>query len=98
MSDFSAPFRSAPINRSRLIPLDAVTEAHLCGGARQRAQVLPHRAARNGEAPGRAVKISGAFYQINMAFNFIMGGSNNTITNIQGNGIDSLSFKVLGLS
>ncbi|WP_398335069.1 hypothetical protein [Vulcanococcus sp.] len=98
MSDFSAPFRSAPINRSRLIPLDAVTEAHLCGGARQRAQVLPHRAARNGEAPGRAVKISGAFYQINIAFNFIMGGSNNTITNIQGNGIDSLSFKVLGLS
>jgi hypothetical protein len=78
--------------------LDAVTEAHLCGGARQRAQVLPHRAARNGEAPGRVVKISGAFYQINMAFNFIMGGSNNTITNIQGNGIDSLSFKVLGLS
>ena len=98
MSDFSAPFRSAPINRSRLIPLDAVTEAHLCGGARQRAQVLPHRAARNGEAPGRAVKISGAFYQINMAFNFIMGGSSNTITNIQGNGIESLSFKVLGLS
>jgi hypothetical protein len=33
-----------------------------------------------------------------MAFNFIMGGTNNTITNIQGNGIESLSFKVLGLS
>jgi hypothetical protein len=98
MSDFSSPLRSTPINRSRLIPLDAVTEAQLSGGARQRAQVLPHRAARNGEAPGRAVKISGAFYQINMAFNFIMGGSSNTITNIQGNGIESLSFKVLGLS
>jgi len=27
-----------------------------------------------------------------------MGGSSNTITNIQGNGIESLSFKVLGLS
>jgi hypothetical protein len=33
-----------------------------------------------------------------MAFNFIIGGSNNTITNIQGNGIESLSFKVLGWS
>ena len=98
MSDFSSPLRSTPINRSRLIPLDAVTEAQLSGGARQRAQALPLRSAKNGEAPGRATRISGAFYQINMAFNFIMGGTNNTITNIQGNGIESLSFKVLGLS
>ncbi len=98
MSDFSSDLRSAPIQSSRLTPLDAVTEAQLCGGARQRAQVLPLRAAKNGEGPGRATRISGAFYQINMAFNFIMGGTNNTITNIQGNGIESLSFKVLGLS
>lgn len=98
MSDFSSHLRSAPIKRSRLTPLDAVTEAHLRGGARQRAQALPLRAAKNGEAPGRATRISGAFYQINMAFNFIIGGSNNTITNIQGNGIESLSFKVLGWS
>jgi hypothetical protein len=98
MSEFSSHLRSTTIQRSRLTPLDAVTEAQLCGGARQRAQVLPHRAARNGEAPGRATRVAGAFYQINMAFNFIMGGTNNTITNIQGNGIESLSFKVLGLS
>jgi hypothetical protein len=98
MSDFSSHLRSTTIQRSRLTPLDAVTEAHLCGGARQRSQALPLRAAKNGEAPGRATRISGAFYQINMAFNFIMGGTNNTITNIQGNGIESLSFKVLGLS
>jgi len=98
MSDFSSHLRSTTIQCSRLTPLDAVTEAHLCGGARQRSQALPLRAAKNGEAPGRATRISGAFYQINMAFNFIIGGSNNTITNIQGNGIESLSFKVLGWS
>jgi len=98
MSDFSSHLRSAPIQSSKLTPLDAVTEAQLCGGARQRAQALPLRSAKNGEAPGRATRISGAFYQINMAFNFIIGGTNNTITNIQGNGIESLSFKVLGLS
>jgi hypothetical protein len=98
MSEFSSHLRSTTIQRSRLTPLDAVTEAHLCGGARQRSQALPLRAAKNGEAPGRATRISGACYQINMAFKFIMGGTNNTITNIQGNGIESLSFKVLGLS
>jgi hypothetical protein len=98
MSDFSSHLRSTTIQPSRLTPLDAVTEAHLCGGRRQRSQALPLRAAKNGEAPGRATRISGAFYQINMAFNFIIGGTNNTITNIQGNGIESLSFKVLGLS
>jgi hypothetical protein len=98
MSDFSSDLRTAPIHSSKLTPLDAVTEAQLSGGARQRAQALPLRSAKNGEAPGRATRISGAFYQINMAFNFIMGGTNNTITNIQGNGIESLSFKVLGLS
>ena len=98
MSDFSSDLRSAPIQSSKLTPLDAVTEAHLCGGARQRTQGLPLRAPTNGDAVGRVTKVGAAFYQINMAFNFIMGGSNNTITNIQGNGIESLSFKVLGLS
>jgi hypothetical protein len=47
---------------------------------------------------GRWTQISGGFYQINMAFNFIVGGTNNTISTMQGNAIDAINFKVLGLA
>jgi hypothetical protein len=29
-------------------------------------------------------------YQINIAFNFIMGGNNNSISTVQGNGIEGM--------
>jgi len=45
---------------------------------------------------GRFTRISGAFYQINVALSFIVGGNNNTITTIQGNNIDAINFKALG--
>jgi hypothetical protein len=98
MSDFQAHPICVPEQHLKLTTLDAATSERLCGGTRQRSQPLPVRSPRNGDAVGRVTKISGAFYQINMAFNFIVGGTNNTITNIQGNGIEAISFKALGWS
>lgn len=72
-----------------LSPLDATGCEQLSGGRRQREGIQPRQ--------GRWTQISGGFYQINMAFNFIVGGTNNTISTMQGNAIDAINFKVLGL-
>jgi len=73
-----------------LRPLDATGCEQLSGGRRQREGMQPRQ--------GRWTQISGGFYQINMAFNFIVGGTNNTISTMQGNAIDAINFKVLGLA
>ena len=82
---------SREIGSPLLSPLDATGCEQLSGGRRQRGEMQPN-------ALGRWTQISGGFYQINMAFNFIVGGNNNTISTMQGNAIDSINFKVLGLS
>lgn len=80
-----------------LKPLDAKGCEQLSGGRRQRGGVQLSQGQRDPNALGRWTQISGGFYQINMAFNFIVGGTNNTISTMQGNAIDAINFKVLGL-
>lgn len=57
---------------------------------------MPSGPGRDRGTMGRFTRISGAFYQINVALSFIVGGNNNTITTIQGNNIDAINFKALG--
>ena len=89
---------SREIGSPLLSPLDATGCEQLSGGRRQREGMQPRQGQGGPNALGRWTQISGGFYQINMAFNFIVGGNNNTISTMQGNAIDSINFKVLGLS
>jgi hypothetical protein len=41
------------------------------------------------------LQLGAAFHQINIAYNFIFGGDNNTIITNQGNDIGSISFKAI---
>lgn len=86
------------IHSSLLTHLDAAGCEQVCGGRRQQGGTPPSRSQREPNALGRWTQISGGFYQINMAFNFIVGGNNNTISTMQGNAIDAINFKVLGLA
>lgn len=44
----------------------------------------------------RARRVEANFYQINIVFNFIFGGSNNSIVTMQGNEMGMITFKALG--
>ena len=86
---------SLPVMLQRLD--DGCSEVIVGGGSSRSGQgALAPKPARDGG--GRMTRISGGFYQINLAMNFIFGGNNNTITTIQGNDIGSISFKALGWS
>ena len=87
------------ISDSLSLSLQRMDDGHcelIVGGGPSRSGqgVLASKPARDGG--GRITRISGGFYQINLAMNFIFGGNNNTITTIQGNDIGSISFKALG--
>lgn len=69
-------------------PIPPAAAEQVWGGGRRRASTAVGGA--------RGARVSGAFYQINMAMNFIFAGNNNVITTIQGNNVDAISFKGIG--
>ena len=81
-----------------LMHLDTTCSEHISGGRRPSTAVQAPQGSRDSNALGRWTEISSGFYQINIAFNFIVGGNNNSISNQQGNNIDAINFKVLGMA
>ena len=76
--------------------LDPEAAASIQGGARRG---NPSRVSPDGVGrvrPGRVPMVSAAMYQINIAFNFILGGNNNSISTVQGNGIEGMQILALG--
>ena len=69
---------------------DKTCEAIRGGGHQRHVTAKP---SRSKGTPG--ARISAGFYQINIAMNFIVGGSGNSITTMQGNDIGSLSFRAI---
>ena len=69
----------------------------ISGGGQQRSNsraLTPRRQRNEGNT---STRISGGFYQINIAMAFILGGNNNAITTVQGNSIGTLSFQAVAL-
>mgnify|MGYP006270751289 CR=1 FL=1 len=81
-----------------LQPLDEQCCAGCIGGGAKRPSQGSLTPKRQRDVGGGITRISGAFYQINVAMNFIFGGSNNSITTIQGNDIGTINFKALALA
>lgn len=76
--------------------LDPAAAASIQGGARRGNPSLTTPDGVGRPRPGRVPMVSAAMYQINIAFNFILGGNNNSISTVQGNGIEGMRILALG--
>lgn len=70
--------------------LDSSISEAIRGGARRRNSPVANPGRGVPVKTARSPLVSAAMYQINIAFNFILGGNNNSISTVQGNGVDGM--------
>jgi hypothetical protein len=70
--------------------LDSSISEAIRGGSRRRNTPLANPGRGVPAKTARSPLVSATMYQINIAFNFILGGNNNSISTVQGNGVDGM--------